>query len=157
MNRVHVEFKLNGQHVSLDVEPNYTLLDMLRLKLDTLSPKKGCDSGDCGACTVLVDGKPVCSCLMLAPQVDGMEVLTLEGLGGEKLHPAQEGYVKAFGLQCGICTPGFIMTTAALLEKTSNPTVDEIKQALEGNICRCTGYAQIIKAVETAASIKQRS
>lgn len=157
MNKVHLVFKLNGQNVSIDIEPNYTVLDMLRLKLNTLSPKKGCDSGDCGACTVLVNGKPVCSCLMLAPQVDGMEVVTVEGLGAEKLHPVQEGYVKAFGLQCGICTPGFIMTTVALLDENSSPSVDEIKQALEGNICRCTGYSQIIKAVQSAAALKQRT
>ncbi|MEM4303207.1 MAG: (2Fe-2S)-binding protein [Candidatus Caldarchaeum sp.] len=156
MKKVQVVFKLNGQTVMQEIEPNYTLLDMLRLKLNVLSPKKGCDSGDCGACTVLVNGEPVCSCLMLAPQVDGKEVLTVEGLVGERLHAVQDAFVKAFGLQCGICTPGFIMTTAALLEKNANPSEEEIKQALEGNICRCTGYSQIIKAVQTASSMSKK-
>lgn len=156
MKKVQVVFKLNGQTVSQEIEPNYTLLDMLRLKLNMLSPKKGCDSGDCGACTVLVNGEPVCSCLMLAPQVDGKEVLTVEGLEGEKLHAVQDAFIKAFGLQCGICTPGFIMTTVALLEKNKSPSEEEIKQALEGNICRCTGYSQIIKAVEIASSMIKR-
>jgi len=153
MDKIPISFRLNGEPVSVEISANYTLLDMLRLKLGVLSPKKGCDSGDCGACTVLLNGLPVCSCLLLAPQVDGMDVTTVEGLAREgRLHPVQEGFVKGFGLQCGFCTPGFIMTAVALLQGNKNPTEEEIKYAFEGNICRCTGYSQIIKSVQLAAS-----
>ena len=151
---VKIEFKLNGKHASCEVEPNMTLLDMLRTRFKMTSLKKGCDAGDCGACTVLLNGEPVCSCLMLAPQVDGMDVLTLEGLAeGGKLDVVQIAFAESYGLQCGYCTPGIIMTAAALLRRNPSPTIDEIRHALEGNICRCTGYSQIVEAVVRASRL----
>jgi len=150
-----VSFKLNGKLVEVDVSPNTTLLDVLRRKLSILSVKRGCERGECGACTVLMDGNPVCSYLILAPQVEGREIITIEYLSkGGEIHPIQEAFIEAGAIQCGFCTPGFILTVYALLKKNPNPNINEIKKALEGNLCRCIGYAKIIKAVQRVVSKK---
>ena len=149
---VHVKFKLNGREVEAEVPPNMTLVDMLRLKFGVTSVKKGCGVGECGACTVLLNGKPVNSCLILAPKVNGKEVTTVEGLLEDgKLSPIQEAFIEEMAIQCGYCTPGFILVTKALLDENKNPSIDEIKEALSGNLCRCTGYVHIIRAVRKAA------
>jgi len=149
---LHVKFKLNGKEVEVEVPPNMTLLDMLRRKLGVTSVKKGCEVGECGACTVLLNGKPVNSCLVLAPKVNGKEVITVEGLLEDgKLSPIQEAFIEEMAIQCGYCTPGFILVTKALLDENKNPSIDEIKEALSGNLCRCTGYVHIIRAVRKAA------
>ena len=149
---VKVEFVLNGERVEAEVPANMTLLDMLREKFRITSVKKGCEVGECGACTVLLDGRPVNSCLVLAPKVDGHEVLTVEGLSKNgKLSPIQEAFVEEMAIQCGYCTPGFIMVSKALLDENRKPSLEEIKEALSGNLCRCTGYVHIIRAVQKAA------
>jgi carbon-monoxide dehydrogenase small subunit len=149
-----IEFTLNGKKTECIVPCNMTLLDMLRTKFRMISVKKGCDSGDCGSCTVIVNNEPICSCLMLAVQADGKDVLTLEGVtSGGKLHPVQRAFMENHGMQCGFCTPGFIITTYSLLNKNPTPTIEEIREALEGNLCRCTGYAQIIESVMKASKL----
>lgn len=149
-----IEFILNGKKTECIVPCNMTLLDMLRTKFRMISVKKGCDSGDCGSCTVIVNNEPICSCLMLAVQADGKNVLTLEGVtSGGKLHPVQRAFMENHGMQCGFCTPGFIITTYSLLNKNPTPTIEEIREALEGNLCRCTGYAQIIESVMKASKL----
>jgi xanthine dehydrogenase YagT iron-sulfur-binding subunit len=143
---------VNGSKLSLDVEANETLLDALRDKLDLTGAKKVCDRGECGGCTVLLDGAPVYACMTLAVRADGRSVKTVEGLAeGAKLHPVQEAFIEKDGYQCGYCTPGFIMATSAFLEKNPAPSLDEIKQALSGNLCRCGNYAKIYQAVDAAA------
>ena len=147
-----MKFKLNGQIVEEEGQPNETLLDFLRNRMSLLSVKKGCDVGECGTCTVLLDGKPVRSCLMLAVQAENSEVITLEGLSKDgELHEIQEAFLEKYGFQCGFCTPGMILTTKALLDENPSPTPDDIKEALGGNLCRCTGYEQIIESVMRAA------
>jgi carbon-monoxide dehydrogenase small subunit len=129
-----------------------TLLQMLRDKLALTGTKNGCEAGECGACTVLVDGEPVNSCMMLAVEADGRNILTVEGLAAEgELNPLQQAFVEHNAVQCGFCTPGMLMTTTALLQRNPHPTEDEIKDALVGNLCRCTGYVRIIQAVQSAA------
>ncbi len=152
-----VRFRLNGENIEEDVKPNETLLDTLRDRVRLLSVKKGCDEGECGTCTVLLNGKPVRSCLLLAVQVSGSEVTTIEGLakpGG--LSEIQEAFLEKYGFQCGFCTAGMILTAKALLDENPNPTTDDIKDALEGNLCRCTGYEQIIESVLRAAELLRR-
>jgi carbon-monoxide dehydrogenase small subunit len=147
-----VEFNLNGRRRRVDVEPNQLLLNLLREELGLTGTKYGCGIGVCGACTVLLDGEPVLSCLTLAVEVDGREVETIEGLGkGERLDPLQEAFMEAGAIQCGFCTPGFIMTAKALLRENPEPTEREIREYLKGNLCRCTGYVNIVKAVKLAA------
>lgn len=149
---VKVSFTLNGEKVEIDVPANMTLLDMLRERFGITSVKKGCEVGECGACTVLLDGRPVNSCLILAPKVNGREVLTVDGLSRDgKLSPIQEAFVEEMAIQCGYCTPGFIMVAKALLDENRRPSLEEIKEALSGNLCRCTGYIHIIRAVQKAA------
>lgn len=149
-----IEFILNGKKTECIVPCNMTLLDMLRTKFRMISVKKGCDSGDCGSCTVIVNNEPICSCLMLAVQADGKDVLTLEGVtSGGKLHPVQRAFMENHGMQCGFCTPGFIITTYSLINKNPTPTIEEIREALEGNLCRCTGYSQIIESVMKASKL----
>jgi xanthine dehydrogenase YagT iron-sulfur-binding subunit len=150
--RKTITVTVNGRKLDLAVEANETLLDALRDRLDLTGAKKICDRGECGGCTVLLDGAPVYACMTLAIRADGKTVKTVEGLAeGGKLHPVQEAFVEKDGYQCGFCTPGFLMTTSAFLEKNPAPTLDEIKQALSGNLCRCGNYAKIYGAVDAAA------
>jgi aerobic-type carbon monoxide dehydrogenase small subunit (CoxS/CutS family) len=151
-----MKLHLNGQMVEEDVSPNETLLDYLRNRRQVTSVKKGCDQGECGACTVLFNGKPVVSCLMLAVQADNADITTLEGLAkpGE-LSVVQQAFLETYGFQCGFCTPGMILTAKALLDDNPHPTVEDIKEALEGNLCRCTGYEQIIESVLRAAVLSR--
>jgi aerobic carbon-monoxide dehydrogenase small subunit len=143
---------VNGQEHSLEVESRLLLVHFLREKLGLTGTHVGCDTTSCGACTVLVDGVPIKSCTHFAVQVDGREVKTVEGLGqGGQLHPIQQGFHEEHGLQCGFCTPGMMLVSSALLERNPDPTEEEIRWALSGNICRCTGYQNIVKAVQWAA------
>lgn len=152
MNEITVKFILNGEEVSVTVPPWFTLLRLLREKLGLTGSKPGCERGECGACTVLLDGEPVTSCLVLVPQVEGRKVETIEGLaGGDQLHPLQQAFIDESAVQCGYCIPGMIISAKALLDKNDSPTREEIKRAISGNLCRCTGYVKIIKAVEVAA------
>jgi xanthine dehydrogenase YagT iron-sulfur-binding subunit len=147
-----IALTVNGRKVSLEVGANETLLDVLRDKLDLTGAKRVCDRGECGGCTVHLDGAPVYACMTLAIRADGRTVRTIEGLAeGDKLHPVQEAFIEKDGYQCGFCTPGFIMASAAFLEKKPAPSRDEIKQALSGNLCRCGNYAKIYDAVDAAA------
>jgi aerobic carbon-monoxide dehydrogenase small subunit len=150
---------VNGQEHSLEVESRLLLVHFLREKLGLTGTHVGCDTTSCGACTVLVDGVPIKSCTHFAVQVDGREVKTVEGLGqGGQLHPIQEGFREEHGLQCGFCTPGMMLVSSALLEENPDPTEEEIRWALSGNICRCTGYQNIVKAVQWAAGkMKEQS
>ncbi len=144
---------VNGAQERLDVPSNMTLLAMLREKLALTGTKNGCEAGECGACTVLVDGEPVNSCMMLAVEADGREVLTVEGLAPEgRLSPLQQAFVEHNAVQCGFCTPGMLMTATALLQRNPDPSEAEIKAALVGNLCRCTGYVRIIDAIQATAS-----
>lgn len=154
---MRVTFRLNGRTVEEQVAPNLTLLDLLREKFAMTSVKRGCDEGKCGACTVLLNGKPVCACLMLAPQVQGTELTTVEGLAEKgKLSAIQQAFLEKNGYQCGFCTPGMILAAKALLDHNPDPTTGEIKEALEGNLCRCTGYQQIIESVQGAARMGRK-
>ena len=150
--RTLIELTVNKQPYPIDVEGRTRLLDALRDKCLLTGAKEGCSTGDCGACTVLLDGQPVTSCLVLAASAVGREITTIEGVAeGETLHPVQQAFMEAGGLQCGICTPGMIMTSIALLGENPSPTRDEIRSGLQGNLCRCTGYDKIVDAVEAAA------
>jgi aerobic carbon-monoxide dehydrogenase small subunit len=143
---------LNGKPIDLQIEPHLTLLQVLRDQLMLTGTKEACGTGDCGACTVLVDGQPICSCLKLAVEVEGREILTVEGLGTEDaLDPLQQAFIDAGALQCGFCTPGMLLSAKALLMKNPNPSEAEIRTALAGNLCRCTGYDKIVRAVQLAA------
>ena len=143
---------VNGAKERLDVPSNMTLLQMLRDRLALTGVKNGCEAGECGACTVLVDGEPTNSCMVLAVEADGREVVTVEGLArGERLSPLQEAFVEHNAVQCGFCTPGMLVSATALLERNPRPTEEEIKEALVGNLCRCTGYVRIVDAVQSAA------
>jgi carbon-monoxide dehydrogenase small subunit len=143
---------VNGKPVEVPVEPTWTLLRVLREELRLTGTKKGCGQGDCGACTVLLDGQAVNACLVLALQANSKSVETIEGLGTpEKLHPLQKNFIQHGAVQCGFCTPGMLMSASALLREKSNPTIDEIKRGISGNLCRCTGYSKIIKAIREAA------
>ena len=150
---MNIRLKINGEERELAIEPYRTLLDVLRNDAGLTGTKKGCDVGDCGACTVLVDGKPVNSCLMLGVEAQGHEVVTIEGLqpAPDRLHPLQEAFVRLGGAQCGFCTPGMIMMAAALLAENPKPTEDEIRFGIAGNICRCTGYTRVVEAIQSAA------
>ncbi len=150
---------VNGQEHSLDVEPRLLLVHLLREKLGLTGTHVGCDTTSCGACTVLVDGTPIKSCTHFAVQVDGRRVTTVEGLAqGGQLHPIQAGFKEEHGLQCGFCTPGMMLVTSALLEENPSPSDEEIRWAISGNICRCTGYQNIVKAVHWAADkMKEQS
>jgi len=147
-----IEFTINGKHRKIIVNPNELLLNVIREDLGLTGTKYGCGTGECGACTVLVGGEPVLSCLTLAVTVDKKEVTTIEGIGtDENPHPLQQTFVEAGAIQCGYCTPGMILSAKVLLDKNPNPTEDEIKRAIEGNLCRCTGYVKIIEAIKLAA------
>jgi len=140
--------RVNGKLYSLAVEPNRTLLEVLREDLGLTGAREACDTGGCGACTVLVSGKPVYSCLVLALDCQGADIITIEGLAThDKLHPLQEAFVEHGAVQCGFCTPGMILTAKALLDKNPKPTEQEVREAIAGNICRCTGYTKIVEAI----------
>jgi carbon-monoxide dehydrogenase small subunit len=152
MAKTHVKTTINGEPVEFLCEPQLTLLDALRDELNLTGTKEGCTTGDCGACSVVLDGRLVCSCLVLAPEVEGRSVETVEGVAsGESLHPVQQKFLEHAALQCGICTPGLIVASKALLEKNPDPTEEEARYFLAGNLCRCTGYDKIIRAVLDAA------
>jgi carbon-monoxide dehydrogenase small subunit len=145
---------VNGKEYELQIEPSATLLDVIREDLGLTGAKEGCGIGECGACTVIVDGISVNACLMLAMEAQGSQITTIEGLAdGEKLHPIQQAFMDVGGLQCGFCTPGMILSTKALLDATKSPTNEEIKKGLEGNFCRCTGYTKIIESVRAAVHL----
>jgi carbon-monoxide dehydrogenase small subunit len=144
--------KVNGKEVAREIDDRTMLSVFLREELSLTGTHIGCDTSGCGACTVLLNGKAVKSCTVLAAQIDGEEVTTIEGMSNGNLHPLQEGFKEEHGLQCGFCTPGMIMTSADLLSRNSNPSEQEIREALEGNFCRCTGYHNIVKAVQHAAT-----
>jgi len=153
-NLVKISCKINERQVDMSIVPNQTLCDFLHDEIGLTSVKKGCDTGECGACTVLLDGKPVTSCLILAPQISGHSITTVEGIGSpDALHPVQEAFIKLDAVQCGYCIPGMILTACALLEEIPSPTEDEIKRYLSGNLCRCTGYQQQIEAIKAASKI----
>jgi len=148
-----LHFVLNGREVSLEVDPSAMLVEVLRDQLGVTGTKVGCNAGDCGSCTVLIDSQPFVSCLVAAIRVDGREVVTVEGLArGEQLHPLQEAFLEEGAVQCGFCTPGILLTAKALLDCNPNPSRREIKEAIAGNLCRCTGYEQIIDAILRASS-----
>ena len=151
-----VELVVNGERRAADAEPRMLLSDFLREKLGLTGTHVGCEHGVCGACTVLVNGEAARSCLMFAVQAAGAEVRTIEGLGGvDDMHPLQEAFWEKHGLQCGFCTPGMLMTAVELLESTPNPSLDEIREAMSSNLCRCTGYQTIVEAVQAAAERMQ--
>jgi carbon-monoxide dehydrogenase small subunit len=148
---MQVSFSVNGCREQIDVEPRRTLADALRDDLGLTGTHLGCEQGVCGACTVLLDGEPVRSCLMLAVQADGSSLTTVEGLAGDELHPLQQAFADCHGLQCGFCTPGFLISALHLLTENPDPSREQIRAGLSGNICRCTGYAGIVDAVRQAA------
>ncbi|MDH3644248.1 MAG: (2Fe-2S)-binding protein [Gammaproteobacteria bacterium] len=152
MSKIQVETSINGESVEFLCEPQQTLLEVLREELSRTGTKEGCATGDCGACSVLVDGRLVCSCLVLGAEAQGKEVTTIEGIAtDEGLHPLQQKFLEHAALQCGICTPGLIIASKALLEKNPDPDEETIRYWLAGNLCRCTGYDKIIRAVQDAA------
>ena len=150
--KMPVAMTVNGETCSLDVSPNRTLVDVLREDLGLTGTKKGCGSGKCGACTVLMNGKPVTSCLLLAMQAEGADILTIEGLAGKEPHVLQIAFVEKGAIQCGYCTPGMLLTAKALLDTNPHPSEDEIKEAIAGNLCRCTGYIKIVDAIMSCTS-----
>jgi len=150
---MRIEVNVNGDPLETDVWEGESLLYALRERLGLPGSKNACEQGECGSCSVFLDGELVCACLVLAAQADGHDIVTVEGLGaGEELHPVQQAFVDAGAVQCGFCTPGLIVATAALLERTPDPGEDEIREALSGNLCRCTGYQKIFDAVRLAAA-----
>lgn len=152
MAKTHITTTVNGDEYEVLCEVEQTLLDVLRDELQLTGTKEGCSSGDCGACSVTVDGRLMCSCLMLGVEADGKSIETIEGMAdGEELHPLQRNFLELNGLQCGICTPGILVAAKSLLERNSNPTETEIRFWLAGNLCRCTGYDKIIRSVMAAA------
>jgi carbon-monoxide dehydrogenase small subunit len=151
-NSYHLRFTLNGEEKSLDIEPGISVLELLRDVLDLKGTKEGCGIGECGACTIVVDGRAVNGCLMFAAQLDGRTVLTVEGLSAEdELHPIQKSFSERHAVQCGFCTPGILMSTHALLAENPDPSRGEIVKAVAGNLCRCTGYQSIVAGIEDAA------
>jgi carbon-monoxide dehydrogenase small subunit len=148
-----IRFCLNGRQTEIEIGPGELLLDMLRRRLFLTGTKKGCGEGECGACTVLLDGKPVLSCLLPAMKAHGREVMTIEGMAEEtKLHPIQESFLDAGAVQCGFCTPGLILSTKGLLNRRHKPSEAEVKEAISGHLCRCTGYIQILDAIKLAVN-----
>ena len=153
MAKTHIQTKINGDDIDVLVEPGQSLLDVLRDELDMTGTKEGCSTGDCGACSVTIDGNLVCSCLILSAEIGGKNIETIEGMAvGDELHPLQKKVIEHVALQCGICTPGLLIAAKHLLEENPNPTEEEVRYGIAGNLCRCTGYQNIIKAVMDAAS-----
>jgi carbon-monoxide dehydrogenase small subunit len=158
MNRTHVSCTINGDEVDFLCDPGESLLNALRDEVGLTGVKEGCGTGDCGACSVMLDERVTCACLIFAPEVEGASVVTIEGLSGSnELHPLQQCFLEGAALQCGVCTPGFLVAAKALLDKNPNPTETEVRYALAGNLCRCTGYDKIIRAVLEAADGMRRS
>jgi len=156
MTNHRISLIINGEYEQVDVPSNMTLLQMLREKLAQTGTKNGCMAGECGACTVILDGEPVNSCMVLAVECDGTNVVTVEGLAKDGvLDPVQQAIIDHGGVQCGFCTPGMLISSRALLDRNPNPTEEEIREALVGNLCRCTGYLRIVDAVKDAASRQQ--
>lgn len=157
MAKLHVSTTINGEPVEFLCEPHQSMLDVLRNTLGLTGSKEGCGSGDCGACSITLDGRLVCSCLMLAAEAEGREIGTIEGMAqGDRMHPLQQKFLELAALQCGICTPGFLVAAKALLDRNPDPTETEVRYWLAGNLCRCTGYDKIVRAVlETAAEMKE--
>ena len=154
MKQVEIVLRVNGIDYTVAVEPQRTLVEVLRDTLGLTGTKKSCSEGECGACTVLMDGKPATSCLILALDAQGKEITTIEGLSeGEKLHPIQEAFLKHGAIQCGFCTPGMVMSAKAFLEENPKPTAAEVRKGISGNLCRCTGYQQIVDAILAASKI----
>ncbi|MDW3220264.1 MAG: (2Fe-2S)-binding protein [Acidimicrobiales bacterium] len=152
MSRTHVNCTVNGDAVDFLASDSTSLLDALRDELDLTGAKEGCGTGDCGACSIIVDGKLNCSCLMFAAEAEGTEITTVEGIAdGDQLHPLQQTFLEGAALQCGVCTPGFLVAAKVLLDENPSPTETEIRYALAGNLCRCTGYDKIIRSVQEAA------
>ena len=155
MAKIHVETTINGDPTEFLCEAHQSLSEVLREELNLFGTKEGCTTGDCGACTVILDGRIVCSCLVLAAETQGCSIETIEGVAdGEKLHPLQEAFLENAALQCGICTPGFILAAKNLLERNPDPSEHEIRYWLAGNLCRCTGYDKIVRAVQQVAAIR---
>ncbi|MFN8535504.1 MAG: (2Fe-2S)-binding protein [Dehalococcoidia bacterium] len=153
MKRIQIEARINGRTVDFLCQPGQSLLEVLRDELRLTGAKEGCNNGNCGACTVILDGRIVDSCLVLAPEIAGRELTTIEGLAeADRLHPLQQAFLEEAALQCGVCTPGLIMAAKGLLDRTPNPSEDEIRFWLAGNLCRCTGYDKIVRAVQSAAA-----
>ncbi len=153
MKRI-IHFKLNGEDVEVLAQDNITMVDFLRKEMHLTGTKRGCEEGECGACTILLDGSAVDSCMMLAVEADGHEVVTIEGVQKDGvLHPLQREFIDKWALQCGFCTPGMIMSALSLLSENPHPTEHEIRDAIAGNLCRCTGYAKIVEAIDAAAKI----
>ncbi|MCJ7596248.1 MAG: (2Fe-2S)-binding protein [Desulfobacterales bacterium] len=143
-----IELRINGEVREVVVEPRTTLLHALREDLGLTGTKEGCNEGDCGACTVLANGRPVCSCLTLAIEAQGKEIITIEGLDQDgRLHPLQQAFLDHFAVQCGFCTPGMLLSAKALLDRKPQPTEEEVREAISGNLCRCTGYVKIVEAI----------
>ena len=159
MNKIHVNTSVNGDDLEFLCDPRETLLDALRDRLNLTGAKEGCGTGDCGACSVTLDDRLVCSCLVLGVEAEGKSIGTVEGMAeGENLHPLQQKFIEHAALQCGICTPGILVASKALLEKNPDPTETEVRYWLAGNLCRCTGYYKIIKAVmDTARDLREAS
>lgn len=157
MSNHNVAFEVNGKPYSLHISDDRSLLDVLREDLGLTGTKKGCDKGDCGACTVLLNGRPVNACLLLAVQADSQKITTIEGIAHEdKLDPIQTAFIEKGAVQCGFCTPGMILTAKSLLEENPRPTRNEIQKGISGNLCRCTGYVQIIDAIQAASEAKEK-
>ena len=155
MKKVSISFTLNGDKVTAEVPPGWTLLNTLREYFELTGPKEGCGAGECGACTVIVDGKAVNSCIYPIPEVEGKSVTTIEGIASKDgtLHPLQKAFIENNGVQCGFCTSGMIMAAKALLDHNPDPTEDEIRTGIAGNLCRCTGYVQIVESIEKAGEM----
>ena len=151
--KILINTTVNGDAYEVAVEPQRTLLEFLRNELELTGTKEGCGTGDCGACTVIMDGRPVNGCLVLGVEADGKNIITIEGLATENtLHPIQEAFIKYGGVQCGFCTPGMIISAKVLLDKNPHPTEEEIKIGISGNLCRCTGYTKIVEAIKAVAT-----
>ncbi|MBI4321995.1 MAG: (2Fe-2S)-binding protein [Chloroflexi bacterium] len=151
----NIELTVNGEAYSVFVEPHWTLLDVIRREIGLTGTKKGCDTGDCGACTVIIDGKAVNSCLVLAVSAQGKSIATIEGLAQDhKLHPLQEAFIQYGAIQCGYCTPGMILAAKSFLDDNPNPTEEEVRRGIAGNLCRCTGYVKIVQAIMAVAQNK---
>jgi carbon-monoxide dehydrogenase small subunit len=155
--REEIVLKVNGINYQVEVEPWRTLVEVLRETLGLTGTKKSCNEGECGACTVMMDGRPVASCLILAMDAQGKEIVTIEGLSeGERLHPIQEAFLKHGAIQCGFCTPGMVISAKALLDQNPRPTVTEVRKAISGNLCRCTGYQHIVDSIMAASKMMEK-